>query len=164
VAQVGGIGPDVRSSEERETLEKWAGTLSAGQLHRLWQLLLKGYEEVKIAPDPLVAAQMALLRVMHAADLPDPGGLVKKLEELAQRPALAAPAAGHSHGADSGAPEAGHAAPQAAPSAARVSADWEALVEQVEQHAPLVGSTMRLGVRVVELRTGLLRYQLAPGL
>ena len=53
----------------------------AGALHRLWQLLLKGHDEVRAAPDPLVAAQMALLRVLHAADLPDPGTLAKKLEE-----------------------------------------------------------------------------------
>lgn len=50
---------------------RWAGQL-AGQLHRLWQLLLKGHDEVRAAPDPLVAAKMALLRVQHAADMPDP--------------------------------------------------------------------------------------------
>ena len=32
----------------------------------LWQLLLKGHEEVRDAPDPLVAARMALLRALHA--------------------------------------------------------------------------------------------------
>jgi DNA polymerase III subunit gamma/tau len=155
VTQIGGVGPDVRSAEEREALEAWAKALSAGQLHRLWQLLLKGYEEVKVAPDPLVAAQMALLRVMHAADLPDPGGLVKKLEELASRPAAMAPVS-----------EAGAAGAPAAQGSAPVVAvmDWESLVEQVEHVSPLVGSSMRLGVRVVELRPGLLRYQLAPGL
>ncbi|OYW50917.1 MAG: DNA polymerase III subunit gamma/tau [Novosphingobium sp. 28-62-57] len=155
VTQIGGVGPDVRSTEEREALEAWAKALTAGQLHRLWQLLLKGYEEVKTAPDPLVAAQMALLRVMHAADMPDPGGLVKKLEELASRPAIAASAG---EGSGAGGPVAQSAAPVAA------GADWEALVEQVEHVSPLVGSTMRLGVRVVELRQGLLRYQLVPGL
>ncbi|MFY8195220.1 MAG: DNA polymerase III subunit gamma/tau, partial [Novosphingobium sp.] len=151
VTQIGGVGPDVRSAEEREALEGWAKALSAGQLHRLWQLLLKGYEEVKVAPDPLVAAQMALLRVMHAADLPDPGGLVKKLEEIASRPVVLAQGA-----------EAGDASAPAAQAPASPSMDWEALVEQVEHVSPLVGSTMRLGVRVVELRAGLLRYQLAP--
>lgn len=155
VTQIGGVGPDIRSTEEREALEAWAKALSAGQLHRLWQLLLKGYEEVKGAPDPLVAAQMALLRVMHAADMPDPGGLLKKLEELASRPAMAAPM---SDGGGAAAPAAHVAEPVSA------SVDWEALVEKVEHVSPLVGSTMRLGVRVVELQRGLLRYQLAPGL
>ncbi|MDT0507487.1 DNA polymerase III subunit gamma/tau [Novosphingobium sp. MMS21-SN21R] len=154
VTQIGGAGPDIRSTEEREALEGWAKALSAGQLHRLWQLLLKGYEEVKTAPDPLVAAQMALLRVMHAADMPDPGGLIRKLEELSSRPVVLAPSA-----VDSGtaASPAAHAAPVAA-------VDWEALVQQVEHVTPLVGSTMRLAVRVIDLKPGHLRYQLAPGL
>ena len=91
VAQLGKSGADAVSAEERAALEEWAGPLSAGQLHRLWQLLLKGHDEVRNAPDPLVAAKMALLRVQHASDLPDPGLLVKKLEELAARGAVAAP-------------------------------------------------------------------------
>ena len=37
-----------------------AGALSAGQLHRLWQLLLKGFDEVRTAPDPLVDMVAAL--------------------------------------------------------------------------------------------------------
>lgn len=165
VAQVGGIGPDVRSTEEREALESWAKALAAGQLHRLWQLLLKGYEEVKVAPDPLVAAQMALLRVMHAAEMPDPGGLVRKLEELASRPAIAAlaPVSGGGEGASADAPvSTAIPAAEAGPPAAAV--DWQALVEQVEHVSPLVGATMRLAVRVVDLKPGHLRYQLTPGL
>jgi DNA polymerase-3 subunit gamma/tau len=42
--------------------------------------------------------------------------------------------------------------------------DWEGLVEQVEEISPLTGATMRLSVRLIELRRGTLRYQLAPGL
>jgi DNA polymerase-3 subunit gamma/tau len=116
----------------------------------LWQLLLKGHEEVRSAPDPLVAAQMALLRVLHAADLPDPGMLARKLEEIASRPA-AAPAF---------AAEPGLAAPALAQ---RPALDWAALVDQVEQTAGLgVASTMRMQVRVVELAPGLLRYAQPP--
>jgi DNA polymerase-3 subunit gamma/tau len=154
VTQIGGAGPDIRSTEEREALEAWAKALSAGQLHRLWQLLLKGYEEVKTAPDPLVAAQMALLRVMHAAEMPDPGGLIRKLEELSSRPVVLAPSTG----------EGGVAATPAAHAAPVAAVDWEALVQQVEHVTPLVGSTMRLAVRVIDLKPGHLRYQLAPGL
>ncbi len=146
VAQLGTA--DYVSAEEREAIEGWARTLSAGQLHRLWQLLLKGFEEVRLAPDPLVAAQMALLRVMHAADMPDPGQLAKQLEELASRPA---PAAGLG-GAASEAPQA-RAAPQ-----------WQALVEAVERGGQLrVGQIMRDWVRVASLSTGELLFTLAPG-
>ncbi|MES2303337.1 MAG: DNA polymerase III subunit gamma/tau, partial [Pseudomonadota bacterium] len=153
VTQIGGAGPDIRSTEEREALEGWAKALSAGQLHRLWQLLLKGYEEVKTAPDPLVAAQMALLRVMHAAEMPDPGGLIRKLEELSSRPVVVAPSTG----------EGGAIASPAALAEPIAAVEWETLVQQVEHVTPLVGSTMRLAVRVIDLKPGHLRYQLAPG-
>ena len=155
VAQIAGAA-DARSSEEREALQDWAKRLSAGQLHRLWQLLLKGYDEVRGAPDPLVAAQMALLRVMHAADLPDPGGLIKHLEAFAANPP-AAPA-----GMAASAPGAPAAAAPASP--AMVAAQWERLVEQVEHISPLIGSSMRLSARVISLVPGHLRYVLVPGI
>ncbi len=155
VAQIAGAA-DARSSEEREALEGWAKRLSAGQLHRLWQLLLKGYDEVRGAPDPLVAAQMALLRVMHAADLPDPGGLIKQLEAFAANPPTA-PAA-------TGADAAGGSAAVVPASPAAIAAEWERLVGEVEQFSPLIGSSMRLSVRVVSLAAGHLRYVLVPGI
>ena len=69
------------SVEERDTVRGWAGTLSFAAVHRLWQLLLKGLAEVQTAPVPLQAAEMALLRVVHASALPDPGELVRRLTE-----------------------------------------------------------------------------------
>ncbi len=108
---------------------------------------------MKTAPDPLVAAQMALLRVMHAAEMPDPGGLIRKLEELSSRPVVLAPSTG----------ESGQAVEPAAYAEPVATVDWEALVHQVEHVSPLVGSTMRLTVRVIDLKPGHLRYQLAPG-
>ena len=146
VAQLGQGAGDAVSVEERTAIEGWAKGLSAGQLHRLWQLLLKGFDEVRTAPDPLVAAQMALLRVMHAADMPDPGTLAKKLDELAARPAPVA-------NSGAGAAPAASAAPP-----------WEALVAAVEQSGQLrVGQIMRDWVRVVALGQGSLTYGLAPG-
>ena len=90
VSQVSGSQPDAPGEEEREALADFAQRLSAGQLHRLWQLLLKGHDEVRMAPDPLVSLQMALLRALHAADLPDPGKLARRIEQLASQPAPAA--------------------------------------------------------------------------
>ena len=92
-----GPGP-TRPTAGGEVVEDWAKRLSAGQVHRLWQLLLKGYDEVRTAPDPLVAAQMALLRVIHAADMPDPGAMIEK---LASGEAMAAPAPAAAPKADS---------------------------------------------------------------
>ena len=71
-----GAGADLlQSAEEREAAAELAARLSWGNLHRLWQLLLKGLEDVRIAPDPHEAATMALLRLIHAADMPDPSAL-----------------------------------------------------------------------------------------
>ncbi|WEK46732.1 MAG: DNA polymerase III subunit gamma/tau [Candidatus Andeanibacterium colombiense] len=150
VAQIGKSGADAPTAEERAALEEWAARLSAGQVHRLWQLLLKGHDEVRQAPDPLIAAQMALLRVMHAADMPDPGSLAKKLEEMvANGVAVAAPAAAN------GAAQA---------PAARAALDWGEVVEQVKRSGQLtLASRMEMQVRVVELSHGRLVYALAPG-
>ncbi|MES2754735.1 MAG: DNA polymerase III subunit gamma/tau, partial [Pseudomonadota bacterium] len=68
-------------SEEREAYGEWAGRLSFPALHRLWQLLLKGHDEVARAALPVEAAEMALLRVVHASSLPDPGELARRLGE-----------------------------------------------------------------------------------
>ena len=135
------------SEEERAAISEWSQRLSAGQLHRLWQLLLKGHEEVKTAPDPLVAARMALLRVLHAADLPDPGTLAKHLES-----ALASAPRGESNAASTSV-----AAPVAALS-------WEQLIETVDQSGQLrVAQVMRDWVRVIALAPGELTYAVAPG-
>jgi DNA polymerase-3 subunit gamma/tau len=154
VAQLGKSGADAVSAEERAAIEEWAGALTAGQLHRLWQLLLKGHDEVRGAPDPLIAAKMALLRVQHASDLPDPGLLVKKLEELAARGPLAAPAA----------PTAEGGTVSAAPATARVAVEWAALIQQVDQSGQLrVAQVMHDWLRVIALAPGELTFAVAPG-
>ena len=141
VCQIGRGGADAIAPEDKAAIEEWAKTLSPGQLHRLWQLLLRGAEEVKTAPEPLIAAEMALLRCLHAADMPDPGQLVKRLEELAAQ----------------GGVRAEGAAPAA--SAPQASLDWAGLVDRVD-HAGgmLLATKMRMQVRVVELAAGVLRF------
>lgn len=68
------------SAEEQAALDGWAAALTFPRLSMLWQLLLKGLEEVNQAPVPLQAAEMALLRLCHAADLPDPGALIRQVQ------------------------------------------------------------------------------------
>lgn len=70
-----------QSAEEREALSQWAAQIGFGPLHRLWQMLLKGHDEVASAGFPIEACEMALLRVMHAATMPDPGELARMLRE-----------------------------------------------------------------------------------
>jgi DNA polymerase III subunit gamma/tau len=88
-AKAGASADALQSAEERESAEQMAGALGWGTIHRLWQLLLKGLQDVDVAPDPREAAEMALLRLIHAADLPDPAALLGKLSGEA---APAAPA------------------------------------------------------------------------
>jgi len=79
LAKVGGTIDPAQSAEEREAYADWASRLGYATVHRLWQLLLKGLEEVQGAVRPLEAAEMALLRVIHASELPDPGALAERL-------------------------------------------------------------------------------------
>jgi DNA polymerase III subunit gamma/tau len=58
-----------------------AGKLSTAHLARVWQMLLKGLAEVQTAPMPLQAAEMVLIRLTHAADLPTPADLVRRLQD-----------------------------------------------------------------------------------
>jgi DNA polymerase-3 subunit gamma/tau len=105
----------LQSAEERESAERMAAALSWTALHRLWQLLLKGLQDVDVAPEPREAAEMALLRLIHAADMPDPAVLVARLN-------------GESAGAAPGAPA---AAKPSGPTAA-LPADYPALVRLLE--------------------------------
>ena len=48
-------------------------------LSRAWQILLKGMQEIKDSPRPLPAADMVLVRLAYAADLPSPEEALKRL-------------------------------------------------------------------------------------
>ena len=78
-AKTGASADVLQSAEERESAAEMARQLSWSTIHRLWQMLLKGLQDVAIAPDPREAAEMALLRLIHAADMPDPASLIAKL-------------------------------------------------------------------------------------
>ena len=127
-----GANADVlASAEERTAAEDLAGKLGWASLHRLWQMLLKGLADVGQAPDPQEAAAMALLRVMHAAELPDPATVLVQLQNGA---AVAAPAA-----ATPRAPAA--PAPASAPALPSTFAE---LVEQLERSGQaLLGLKLR---------------------
>jgi DNA polymerase-3 subunit gamma/tau len=91
-AKAGAVPDALQSSDEREIAESMSANLSWAMLHRLWQMLLKGLQDVGVAPDPREAAEMVLLRLIHAADLPDPASLMAKLasgEDVAAAPPAA---------------------------------------------------------------------------
>jgi DNA polymerase-3 subunit gamma/tau len=134
-AKAGAAVDALQSAEERDSAAEMAGALSWGTIHRLWQMLLKGLQDVEIAPDPREAAEMALLRLIHAADMPDPAALMARLS-------------------GEGAGSAGSSAPAAAAAGptARVPADFVALVKAVEQ------SGKHLLAQQLHDQVGLVRY------
>ncbi|WP_299735061.1 DNA polymerase III subunit gamma/tau [uncultured Roseobacter sp.] len=68
------------SPDERSRGLAMAEALPMRVLTRLWQMLLKALDEVASAPNAMMAAEMAIIRLTHVADLPSPEELVRKLQ------------------------------------------------------------------------------------
>lgn len=81
--------------KEEPRLAALATELSMPTLGRTWQILLKGLGEVQSAPSPHSAAEMVIIRLAYAADLPDPADLIRKLKDApAGGPSQTMPASG----------------------------------------------------------------------
>ncbi|MGB7240957.1 MAG: DNA polymerase III subunit gamma/tau [Sulfitobacter sp.] len=74
------------SPDERSRGLTMADTLPMRVLTRLWQMLLKALDEVAAAPNAMMAAEMAIIRLTHVADLPSPEELVRKLKDATPPP------------------------------------------------------------------------------
>ena len=133
-SKAGASADALLSAEEREAAGEMAAALSWGAIHRLWQMLLKGLQDVDVAPDPREAAEMALLRLIHAADMPDPASLIARLSDGAGT-----------------APVAGSAAKGSGPTT-RIPTDFTGLIRAVE------GSGKHLLAQQLHDQVGLVRY------
>jgi DNA polymerase III subunit gamma/tau len=69
------------TEQERTRGRDFAAKLSMRVLARTWQMLLKGIEEVQEAGRPLAAAEMVLVRIAYAADLPMPDEAIRLLAD-----------------------------------------------------------------------------------
>ncbi|WP_114964734.1 DNA polymerase III subunit gamma/tau [Alkalilacustris brevis] len=76
------IGPD-----ERARGSDMAARLPMRALTRMWQMLLAALEEVAQAPNAMMAAEMAIIRLTHVAELPSPEELLRKLQTTPPVPA-----------------------------------------------------------------------------
>ena len=74
------------SPDERTRGQTMAEALPMRVLSRMWQMLLKALEEVAAAPNAMMAAEMAVIRLTHVADLPTPEELVRKLGDTPPPP------------------------------------------------------------------------------
>lgn len=128
-----------------ETERKLGAAMATGLpmpvLTRTWQMLLKGLAETQNAPATAQAAEMTLIRLAYAANLPTPGDLVKKLETDAGA-MVATPGAAGTTGAPPVAPKAPHTAEAATPaSGPTLAAQTERIVMPLQTEPQAVSDT-----------------------
>ncbi|HRW13598.1 DNA polymerase III subunit gamma/tau [Amaricoccus sp.] len=159
------IGPD-----ERARGLDFAERLGMRALTRMWQMLLKALDEVGQAPNAMMAAEMAVIRLTHVADLPSPEDLIRRLSDAA--PAAPGPAGGGGGGTRAGGAARAQAAPRPqamarpAPETAALARyaafeDVVALVRARRDMALLV--EIETGVRLVKYAPGRIEFEPAPG-
>jgi DNA polymerase-3 subunit gamma/tau len=75
------VEDDALTEDEKRRGRAFAATLSLRVLARAWQMLMKGIEEAKAASRPLAAADMVVVRIAHAAELPTPDEALRALRD-----------------------------------------------------------------------------------
>jgi DNA polymerase-3 subunit gamma/tau len=172
--------PTVPPDERTRGLDM-AGQLSMRSLGRMWQMLLKAMEEVALAPNAMMAAEMAVIRLTHVADLPDPETLVRKLTEEPRPPSGGgglsggAPAGGGTvHGAMMRAPAAPMRGPTIGPTMAatapvlaegqlQVYASFDAVVELIrEKRDMLLLKEVEDSLRLARYSPGRIEFEPGP--
>src|SRR5215469_11410579 len=78
---------------ERTRGRAFATALSMRVLSRTWQMLFRGIPDVQSAPKPIAAAEMVLVRIAYAADLPTPDEVIRSLHDGKSGDEKGAPAA-----------------------------------------------------------------------
>ncbi|MGR3804482.1 DNA polymerase III subunit gamma/tau [Marinibacterium profundimaris] len=175
------------SPDERERGRAMAENLPMRVLTRMWQMLLKALEEVAAAPNAMMAAEMAVIRLTHVADLPSPEELVRRIRETPQSGPGPAPNGGGGGVAPSGPETRAETRPPAVPSGraggsgrghagpatARALAPDEALAHYTtfERVVELIRSNrdvkllveVESGVRLVSYSPGRIEFCPAPG-
>ncbi|WP_196503662.1 DNA polymerase III subunit gamma/tau [Aestuariivirga litoralis] len=82
-----------RTEDEKTRGADFAKRLSMPHVTRVWQMLLKGISETALAAQPMQAAEMVIIRLAHAANLPSGDELLKQVQsDRASAPRAAPPA------------------------------------------------------------------------
>lgn len=167
------LGPDALSmpKEQAARLTSVGAQTSAGTMARLWQMLLKAHDEVRRAPDAMAAAEMAIIRLCYAADLPGPEEALKALRDGGNPGAggpggpgggVAVGAGAAPGGAVSAAPR-GMAAIGAAP-AAPVLASFDDVLKLIAEKRDIgLRLDVEQFVRPISFRPGAITFEAAPG-
>jgi DNA polymerase-3 subunit gamma/tau len=79
--------PDAAGDQSLSEIERvrgveFANSIAVTALSRMWQMLLKGIPETEASSRPAGAAEMVLIRLAHAANLPSPEDAARRLAEL----------------------------------------------------------------------------------
>ncbi len=158
------LGPQATRlpNDQAQALTALGAVLSAGTLARVWQMLLKALDEVRRAPSPADAVEMAIVRLAYAADLPGPEEALKALRDGEPMPGGQAPRGGGGGGG-------GGASAQLAarPIAAPALPDPQTF----EQVVALIGEKREVGlqmdvqryVKPVAFKPGAITYESGPG-
>jgi DNA polymerase III subunit gamma/tau len=158
------IGPD-----ERQRGLDMAARLDIPVLARMWQMLLKALEEMTHAPNAMMAAEMAVIRLTHVADMPTPEDLMRRLQSGPPPASGPAPRSGGGGGGGSviaqsaggvapqggGAGARAQAIPATAPSALAGYATFERVVDLIRERRDMA--------LLVEVETTLRLVRYSPG-
>ena len=168
------------SPDERARGQAMAGQLPTRVLTRMWQMLLKAIEEVAQAPNAMMAAEMAVIRMTHVAELPTPDELVRKLQNASPPPSgggggggpRMAPSGGGNTNAYSGTPAPTHsgpsgpvasAAPQLAEHALARYATFASVLDLIRAHRDVqLLVEVENFIRLANYRPGRIECDLAP--
>jgi DNA polymerase-3 subunit gamma/tau len=161
------LGPDALTlpKEQAARLAAIGAHTSAGTLSRLWQMLLKAHEEVRRAPDARAAAEMALIRLCYAADLPGPEEALKALRD-GTPVGGGAPGGGSLGGGGSGGGVSAQIVSMAAPAAQAMP-----VLASFDDVLALIAAKRDIGLRLdveqfvrpISFRPGAITYEAAPG-
>jgi len=170
------LGPDALHlpSDQAQRLTAIGATASAGTLSRVWSMLLKAHEEVRRAPDPFAAVEMALIRLCYAADLPGPEEALKRIQsgEIATTPSPSpAPGGSPNGGVRAAAGGAGATAlaqptlrPLPSAEAQTVLQSFDDVMQLIEsKRDALLKVDVDRFVRLVDFKPGQITFSPAPG-
>lgn len=156
------------SENDRNFLKETSGKLSIATLSKIWQMLIKGMNEMQTAPVPIDALEMILIRIAYSANLPSPAELLESVKKKSESGTLRP--ANFSAGNPSAAAQTA-AAPVSAPAAFSTPAqtvinapfsDINGLIKHLEnQKQPRLAYALRHDIEVVEFSPGLIKFKAA---
>lgn len=159
------LGPNATRlpNDQAQKLAALGAVISAGTLSRVWQMLLKALDEVRRAPNPADAVEMAIVRLAYAADLPGPEEALKALRDGEPVGGGSAPRGPSGGGGGGGASAQLAARPVAAPAMPDP--------QSFEQVVALIGEKREVGlqmdverfVRPVAFKPGAITYESVDG-